>query len=98
MEELAEDATLGLLIRHALTASSVLIVLLLLQRFECGHPAGALSRGKDGNQHVAESGSIAAAKGELTRRRGAFSVEVGGVWFGSLMVRDSRRLIWRLVM
>lgn len=42
MEELAEDATLGLLVRQALAAGGVLLVLLLLEALEGGHKAGAL--------------------------------------------------------
>lgn len=42
VEELAKDATLGLLIRHALATRSILVVFLLLEGIECGHPAGAL--------------------------------------------------------
>lgn len=42
MEELAEDATLGLLVRQALAAGGVLLVLLLLEALEGGHEAGAL--------------------------------------------------------
>lgn len=42
VEELAENAPLGLLVRHALTTHGILIILLLLQRFEGRHPAGAL--------------------------------------------------------
>lgn len=44
VEELAKDAALGLLIGHALATSSILVVLLLLEGFECRHPAGTLGR------------------------------------------------------
>lgn len=42
VEELAKDTALGLLVGHALATSSILVILLLLEGFECRHPAGAL--------------------------------------------------------
>lgn len=43
MEELAEDARLGLLVGHALTPCAIVGILMVLgEAFKCRHEAGAL--------------------------------------------------------